>query len=123
MSGGSSDRPSSLRSLKTIRSEIDRVFKVGSTSCPIALHRRGFDLSSSHSKVARSNKRKRERKREGRNSSVEQKFYLAASRWAKVNEEENIRLEVGQGNKTSLSKQCKYVQKFQQSQRVEGAGR
>ena len=53
-----------------------------------------------------------------------QSFYLAASHREKVNEEEeeNIRLKEG-GGKKSLRNQRKYVQKYQRSQGVKGAGR
>ena len=56
-------------------------------------------------------------------SSIEQRLYLATSRWAKASEEEeNIRLEE-RGNKRCLHNQRKYVQKTQRSQRVEDARR
>ena len=56
---------------------------------------------------------------------IEQRLYLAASRWAKTSEEEeeeeeeeNIRLKVG-GNKRCLGNQRKFVQKYQRSQGAE----
>ena len=57
-------------------------------------------------------------------SSIEQRLYLAAPRWAKANEEEekNIRLKGGR-NKRCLRNQPKYVQICQQSQGVEDASR
>ena len=57
-------------------------------------------------------------------SSIEQRLYLAASHWAKANEEEeeNIRLEKG-GNKRCLRNQPKYVQFCQRRQGVEDASR
>ncbi len=56
-------------------------------------------------------------------SSIEQRLYLAASCWAKMNEEEeNIRLKEG-GNQRCLHNQPKYVQKYQRSQGVEDARR
>ena len=57
-------------------------------------------------------------------SSIEQRLYLAASRWAKANEEEeeNIRLK-GRRNKRCLRNQPKYVQFRQRKQGVEDASR
>ena len=54
--------------------------------------------------------------------SIEQRLYLAKSRWARMRKKENIGLEEG-GNKKYLRNQRKYVQKYQRSQGVEGAGR
>ena len=56
-------------------------------------------------------------------SFIEQELYLAASCWAKANEEEeNIRLKE-ERNKRYLRNQRKYIQRFQQSQGVEDARR
>ena len=55
-------------------------------------------------------------------SSIEHKLYLAASHWAGVRKEENIRLKEG-GNKRCLRNQPKYVQKCKRSQGVEDARR
>ena len=56
-------------------------------------------------------------------SSIEQRLYLAASRWAKAREEEEtIRLKEG-GNKRCLRNQPKYIQECQRGQGVEDARR
>ena len=57
-------------------------------------------------------------------SSIDQRLYLAASRWARANdeEEENVRLKEG-GNKRCLRSQRKYVQSSQRGQWVEDARR
>ena len=54
---------------------------------------------------------------------MERRFYLFASRWAKVSKkkEESARLEGG--SRRGLRNQWKYVQLCQRSQRVEDAGR
>ena len=55
-------------------------------------------------------------------SFIEQRLYLAASRWARMMKEENIRLEEA-GKKRCLHNQRKYVQKRQQRQGVEDTSR
>ena len=57
-----------------------------------------------------------------RGSSIEERLYLAASRWARARKEENTRLDEA-GNRRCLCDQRKYVHQLQRSQRVEDAGR
>ena len=89
MPGGSCDRKLSSRSLKATRVEIDQIFRVGPTPCPLPppLPEPWFQLPALEICPARLNK-------DQSSSSIEQRLYLAASRWAMANEEEeNVRLE------------------------------
>ena len=89
MPGGSCDRKLSSRSLKATRVEIDQIFRVGPTPCPLPppLPEPWFQLPALEICPARLNK-------DQSSSSIEQRLYLAASRWGMANEEEeNVRLE------------------------------
>ena len=124
MSGGSSVRSLLLGFLKATRDEIDRVFRVGSISRPVAHHHcLSFDLSSLNWKVAWLNSGKINCS----SSFIEQRLHLAICCWAKMDEETRPKISSsrrgGGRNKRRLRNQRKYVQNSQQRQGVEDAGR
>ena len=115
MPGGSSVRSLPKRFLKAARNEFDHYSGLPKSHVSLVTTTRAL-TSTLHTRKLRC-----QMQQNWPSSSIEQRLYPAASRWAKANEEkENIRLEDG-GSKRCLRNPRKCVQKCQRSQRVEDA--